>query len=281
MRTRIAYLILHYNTDDETYTCVESIRKLSKSPIVIVCNGSNNKTDKKVEEKYAADPSITVILSSENLGFAQGNNLGISYIRDNNIAEIIVCINNDIIMTHGNFEKEVIREFETSKYAIGGVDVLNPQGVHCSPNYEKYPTNETVDRSIRKFERAVTRCSIFFGIGEILYAGWKRILSRRVKPAKSEKMIMTLHGCCLIFTPEFFSVYDGLCPDTFLYGEEVILSYQCDIKGLIVKYISTTQVLHNESKATKKEYTKLIQRHLFYYKNILESTKVLKKIITK
>ena len=88
MQTRIVYLILHYNTEEDTYACVESIRKFSNSSIVIVCNGSRNKSDEEIKRKYTGDSTITVLMSLENLGFAQGNNLGISHIRENNMGEI-------------------------------------------------------------------------------------------------------------------------------------------------------------------------------------------------
>ena len=41
-------------------------------------------------------------------------------------------------------------------------------------------------------------------------------------PLKKKKV---LHGCGLLFTPNYFKFYDGFYPRTFLYAEEMILFF--------------------------------------------------------
>ena len=76
---KIGYVVLHYNTIEETKKCVESIRSFSERPIVIVCNGSSNGKDEEVLDYYIDKPEVYTIISDRNIGFARGNNLGIQY----------------------------------------------------------------------------------------------------------------------------------------------------------------------------------------------------------
>lgn len=120
MEEIIAYVILHYNTADDTFACVDSIRSFSNSPIVIICNGSKNDSDSIVSECYRESQGIKVIQSKTNLGYAKGNNIGIKYIRDNNIASIIVCLNNDTLIKDTQFEFVLKECYHSSQFAVGG-----------------------------------------------------------------------------------------------------------------------------------------------------------------
>ncbi len=279
--SRIAYVILHYNTEKDTFACVDSIRKRYNSKIVIVCNNSPNGSDEIVSDKYKNEDNIFVIESKENIGFARGNNLGIDYVRDNDYGDIVVCINNDILIGE-NFEEEILKSYQEKRWAVAGVDVVNPNGEHCNPRFEVYPTLEQVRQALKKIKGAIRRCSMFWGIGEYAFCVLKKVSSKLTKDNSANfksKMIMTLHGCCIIFSPNYFDQYRGFCEDTYLYGEEIILSLLCEKRNLIMTYISTTSVLHNESGGTKAELDKLIKRHKFYYQNYYNSTEVLLKIV--
>ena len=82
-KKKIVYLILHYLTYDETIKCVDSIKSYNKNndyEIVIVDNGSNNRTGERLLNDYKKEKNVHIIISKENLGFARGNNLGFKYI---------------------------------------------------------------------------------------------------------------------------------------------------------------------------------------------------------
>lgn len=160
------------------------------------------------------------------------------------------------------------------------MDVVNPSGIHCNPAYQAIPTIANVNRSLRSFEHGIKRCETVFGIGELLHSALKRFRKKSTS-AENSSAILVLHGCCLIFTPRFFREYQGFYDDTYLYGEEIILSYQCYIKNLLLKYIDTVKVLHNESRSTKAAFKKTVQRHKFYYENIYNSTMALKRLLEK
>ena len=96
----VVFLILNYNSLHDLMLCEESIDKnCSDYHIVVVDNGSKkaevDELEAFCEEKKT---TVTLIKSSQNLGFAKGNNLGFRYIRKHIKCEYIAMINSDTII---------------------------------------------------------------------------------------------------------------------------------------------------------------------------------------
>ena len=72
---KIALIILNWNGKKDTLECLDSIAKLEYKNFetILVDNGS---TDDSVA---SFPPHITLLKNKENLGFAEGNNVGIRY----------------------------------------------------------------------------------------------------------------------------------------------------------------------------------------------------------
>ncbi|MCT7984866.1 glycosyltransferase [Laspinema sp. A4] len=113
----VSLVILAYNQLDYTRQCLESIQSYTKTPyeIVLVDNGSSDGTDdyfvsvrRQWQQSQGQDAenvksfcrSVKVILNSENLGYAVGNNQGMALAE----GEYIVLLNNDTIVTPGWLE---------------------------------------------------------------------------------------------------------------------------------------------------------------------------------
>ena len=63
-----------------------------------------------------------------------------------------------------------------------------------------------------------------------------------------------LHGCALLFTPDFFKHYHGFYDRTFLYNEETILYLMCQKYGLKQEYVADTYVYHKEDQSSKMSF---------------------------
>ena len=72
------FVILHYQSLEETDVCVRNILKKlpNRGKIFVVDNGSPNGSGEALQEKYRDAPDVTIILTGKNLGFARGNNVG-------------------------------------------------------------------------------------------------------------------------------------------------------------------------------------------------------------
>ena len=90
---------------DETQKCVTSIissQGNSKIHIVIVDNGSTNGSGKTLLNNYKDNEKVTVIQSTENLGFARGNNIGYHFALSLK-PEYVAVINSDTEILQKDF----------------------------------------------------------------------------------------------------------------------------------------------------------------------------------
>lgn len=93
---KIIVIILNWNRAHDTCQCVHSLQRSDYQPleILVVDNGSS------IEEYtvlQTALPTIPILRSEINLGFAGGNNLGLRYAVEHN-ADYALMVNNDTIV---------------------------------------------------------------------------------------------------------------------------------------------------------------------------------------
>lgn len=98
----IFVILLNYNGAEDTVECVESLKKAMfsrdyKLKICIVDNKSDNEDLKKIIDYGVNNLSVNIIRNDKNIGYAGGNNVGISYAIKNK-ADYIWVLNNDVIV---------------------------------------------------------------------------------------------------------------------------------------------------------------------------------------
>ncbi|MCF7852389.1 MAG: glycosyltransferase family 2 protein [Simkaniaceae bacterium] len=89
----VAVLILNWNGKEDTLECLASLDRQTYRNIhpIVVDNGSVDDSCRAIREAY---PAITLIENHANLGFAEGNNVGIRFALEHNYA-FIFLLNND------------------------------------------------------------------------------------------------------------------------------------------------------------------------------------------
>lgn len=92
----VTIIILNWNQADMTMDCLRSLQCViyPNFRIVIVDNGSQ---DQSVEKIHSEFPGITVIENGENVGYSEGNNLGIRYALQTD-TKYIFLLNNDTLV---------------------------------------------------------------------------------------------------------------------------------------------------------------------------------------
>lgn len=118
---KISIIILNWNQEEDTVECLESLQRLDYSnyEIILVDNGSVDGSSDKVKEKF---PYITLLKNAENLGFAEGNNVGIRYALEKG-TEYLLLLNNDTIVPE-NLLSELVKIAESDP-KIGIVGAVN------------------------------------------------------------------------------------------------------------------------------------------------------------
>ena len=298
---KVSFVILNYKTYEESIACAESILSTQRGAdvrIVIVDNGSGNGSAKILRERFADEAAVCVLASEENLGFACGNNLGIRYAREQFNPDFIVAANSDILFEQRDYCEQLAALYEERPYAILGGDIVDAsKSQHFNPvaRERKYTLNymrkqvavswakAVMFRLIKLFhlKKAVVR---HYGIatdetGADVRDGSKNLTTREVngRSVAADSQIgqemedVVLHGCCLVFSRDFFTKLDGFWEGTFLYAEEEILYYLAKKKGMRVLYSPRVTCVHKEAVTTNTLYRDFVDAKIFYFSRITRS----------
>jgi GT2 family glycosyltransferase len=105
---KISIIILNYNAGNLLLECLKSIQKsnFTDYEIILVDNASKDNSHKKSKEEF---PNINLIENSENLGFCEGNNVGIRRAK----GQFIVILNPDTIVD-SKWLDELLKAYETN-----------------------------------------------------------------------------------------------------------------------------------------------------------------------
>ena len=275
--SKFIFLILHYYTHEDTIKCVESIKKLNYTnyEIVIVDNGSQNLSGKLLKDKYKDDSKIHVILSEKNLGFANGNNLGFKYIKENLKADFIIMCNNDVYMIQKDFCAKIVEEYEKSAFALLGPQILLKNNEIC--NYE-----DTLPSLTQLKLKLITTYAHYYlnkVYLKIIYALCYRIKNifkrKNIVNISRRKENVIIHGCCMIFSSVYIKKFEGIDNRTFLYYEEPLLYIRLRKNNMKSVYNPNIKIFHNEGVATNKTIKNKRNKVDFILKNEISSLKVL------
>ncbi|MCU9807033.1 glycosyltransferase [Paraclostridium sp. AKS46] len=271
----VVFVILHYLTIDDTIECVESINNnivYDNYSIVIVDNGSKNNTGEILLKTYENKKNIKVILNKENIGFAKGNNIGFRYAKHKLKADFIVMINNDTVINQKEFCKNIIELHSTNKFDIAGPKIISlVDNEMQNPVPVQFKSIKDVKIKIKKFY--ILLFLNYLKLDGILQYIKNKAIKKNDTP--HEFLDFQLHGSCLIFSKKYINMYQGLNPNTFMYCEEDILKYISLRDRLKMTYSDSIEIYHKEDSATDEVFKKDRLKRRFYYKNSIDSCKVL------
>lgn len=277
---KIGIVIVHYKTVKDTLACITSlfqnVRGILKSSVTVVFNEENiDDSFFYLKEKLKNYDNVFLIETHKNLGYARGCNEGIEFLRNKKKCDFVIAMNNDILVRQQDLISCLQVLYEKYHYAIAGPAILNLNG-DITPNYP--------EKNYDVFRLRVGQIAIGMRyIASFLHADLliSCALSLRHRGNVKQKYVnkdiidIPLHGCFLIFSPEYFKQYDGFCEDTFLYLEEDILFIRCQKKSLRTVYSPILQITHIGSSATDQKEETVVQKRRNKYKALLSSTNVL------
>lgn len=287
----VAFVILHYIALDVTMKCIASIQgkiKYSNYQIVVVDNGSDNGSGKKLEGLYADDETVSVICNETNLGFSAGNNVGYIYAKKELHAEYIFVVNNDTEIIQEDFIERAIRCHMDTPYYVLGPDIINLEGVHQSPQRDHVITKKEAKRWYRK--------RYLFSIYLHIHKKWNLpedfyIYRKYIEHDNKRKdNFMTnviqenveLQGACFIFSPLYVERNESAFEElTFMYGEEALLLLRCTKNHWKVIYNPELKIRHAEKTVTKRANQNVIDKEIFWSDNHVKAIKTLLKEIDK
>lgn len=230
-----AVIILNYKTWQDTLKEIEvchNVLGVEYGDIIVVDNASPNNSKKELESA-AESKGFVFLYSSENRGYAAGNNIGLKYAYKKGYTYGLI-INNDIEIDDPNLLtglKEVFKKDE--KIAAVSPDIYSPSGY--------------------MFNRTAKKPTFFdMTLGMIAY---KRS-GRNIEKLDGYAYIYRPFGSCVIVDLSKMAKIDYMDEGTFLYYEEPILAERLLQKGFKCACAYTLKVIHNHSTTVKQSIQK-------------------------
>ncbi|MBO4107235.1 glycosyltransferase family 2 protein [Streptococcus suis] len=270
---RIGIVILNYLNWQDTLECIESLRKQSSQEFeaVVVDNGSNNESVEKISDWISDDKNIHLIGSEKNLGFANGNNLGINFLKTKYFIHRILLVNNDVIFDQVDYVEKLSKLTYPSHVGAIGTQIIGSDGINQNPAY--FPTS--LQSTVKSL---VINCLAFSKIFTFLKRRFFQSIADKANDFSGRGTSngdYSLHGSVIFLTENYLNLMDGLFGGTFLYYEEVILSITFKKAGLTMLYYPEISIYHKEDQSSLQSFQNndLVRRR-FLVKSIISSLRV-------
>ncbi len=229
----ISVVIVAWNAKHYLELCLES---LAKSPprrsmeVLVVDNASSDDTVEMIEAKF---PWVMLIKSSENLGFAKGNNVAIRQCQGRYIA----LVNPDVIVFPGCLDS--LAEFldENPKVGDVGPRVFNPD-MTMQSTCRRFPTLWNNFCSAMRLE-SLFKGNRFFAGEHMFYFAHDRTLA-----------VDVIVGCFSMIRREAFDEIGLLDEDLFMYGDDVDWCRRAWNLGWQVVFYPAARAIHDRGKTT-------------------------------
>ena len=233
---KITIIVVNFNSVADTAECLKSLSKLIKHDfeleIVLVDNASTDGSVVNIRKEF---PHVTILVNSQNLGFSEGNNVGISYSLKRS-ADFILLLNNDTTVD----QHLVTKLLDAAK--------SYPQGGIFCPKIYFYPGFETHRGRYKASE-----------LGQVIWYGgglmdWDNVLGSHrgvdeVDKGQYQEVIKTAYGtgCALFVRRAVFEKVGMLDPKFYLYYEDLDFSMRSRKKGFEIFYVPQALIWHKNA----------------------------------
>jgi len=215
---------------------------------LVVDNASTDGSAEMIETRF---PWVKLIKSSENLGFAKGNNLAIRQSQGRYVA----LVNPDVIVFPGCLD--ALTDFLDQNPKVGNVGprVFNPDMSQQS-TCRRFPTLWNNFCSATGLATTFTKSRLLAGEHMFYF------------PHDRTMVVDVLVGCFSMIRRQTFEVVGLLDEGLFMYGDDVDWCRRCWKAGWEVVFFPGGQAIHDQGKITALypvRFAVAQQRSVFYY----------------
>jgi GT2 family glycosyltransferase len=243
MMPELSLILVSHNTRDDLERCLESLHTHPPAlghEIVVVDNASE---DGSVELVRRSWPSVMLLESSENLGFARAANLGIRASH----GALLLLLNSDTLVPAGAVEQLVERLRADPRVAIAGPRLVDAEGL---PELSFGPMLTPRRELQRKLLTA-------------LYSRrWLGVVAWVDRRCRREHHPDWVSGACLLVRRDDAEAVGLLDERFFMYTEDVDFCASIRGRGRLVLFTPVAEVIHlrGRSARTAPEATELAYR---------------------
>nr|WP_256834871.1 glycosyltransferase family 2 protein [Pseudomonas oleovorans] len=216
-------IVLNYKAIAETVVCVESllIHCGRIDHIVVVDNFSEDGSAEifRAWQKEKGKGRVTLLVNSQNSGYAGGNNLGIRWALDNFQVKYFWIVNNDAYVDSDAFSPMLSSLEVNDKQFVGSIILGARDGkVECYGGGKLYPL-----------------------LGKAKLLGKGQTLDAVRQLCKKPDYLM---GCSLAFSASMIRWVGLLDEEYFMYSEEVDWQYQAKRVGISIRVVPESYLFH-------------------------------------
>lgn len=230
---KIFLVMINWNGGEMTGSSLKSLAKAKTNGFcletVLVDNGSADGSLEKIEKNFS---KIKIIKEKENLGFAEGNNVGIRYALANG-ADYICLLNNDTRVSP-DFLIELVKaaESQTEIGIVGGK-------IYFEKGYEFHQ---------EEYKKADLGKVLWYAGGKI---DWDNVYAshlgmNEIDKGQYDQTIETeyVNGCLMLIKKKVFASIGLLDPRYFLYFEENDFCQRAKKAGYKLYYAPRAVIWH-------------------------------------
>ncbi len=249
---RVAVIILNYNGKKYLPQLMGSIfsytPKNVEQEIIVVDNKSSDDSLEYLKSNYS---QVKIIENNENLGFAQGNNVGMKYALDNNF-DYVMLLNQDTQVTDGYLDKLV--EAAASDEKISAVQ----------PKILLYPETDKVN--------SLGNVIHYLGFG---YTYGHKELDKKL--LFKRRNVNYCSGAAVLYKVSALKKVGLFYNELFMYHEDLDLGWRMKLLGYNNIIAKTSIVYHNYefSRSIKKYYYMERNRFIVMFQNYKIGTIIL------
>ena len=258
----VAIIIVHFNTDQETKECIRSLQAISTKHLsvstFVIDNGSKNALELNAKDQ---SKNTRVIRSDSNLGFTDGNNLGISIATREVQPDYFVLLNSDTTVQPDFLEK------------IVAAAQANPKLGMAVPKIYFSKSREFHTKSYKPDQRGKV---LWFAGGSVDWANLDAFhrgvdeVDRQHFDSRNDTAFAT--GCCVLLPRTVVERVGTFDPKYFLYLEDVDWSLRIVQAGYEISFVPNAVVWHKNagssggSGSTLHQYYQTRNRLYFFSK---------------
>ena len=262
-----ALVVLNYNTANLTIYAVNHILSLHTGiHIVLVDNASVDDSLETFKKSFEGNNFVSIVASTENGGYAKGNNLAFSYVYQMKGIDYVGVMNPDVTVeaTDLYFLVQALRD-DKNLGLVTGRTIYNGELLEPNPCAWKRAT------IWRWLFCETTIGSALVRLGKRMFSFMNAVRGnyRALKYTGKIVQVDNVQGCCFFSRVSTLKKIGGFDERTFLYYEEDILGEKIRRIGLKNAVVNGAWICHNH----KEKEAALIRRdaRLFHLRCAYES----------
>jgi GT2 family glycosyltransferase len=236
----VSVVIVNWNAAELLPACLESLNAQTGVQLLEVVVVDNASTDDSVdwlnEHASSFGFELVVVANQENEGFGRANNQGARFAT----GEVLVLLNPDTEVLGDHSLAALASALDEPSVGLVGPKLKNRDG--------------SLQRSCAAFPGVVNSFVLASGIYKLLPESSRKTLAPGEWPQLETREIDWVGGACMAFRRSTYEEIGGFSEATFMYGEDMEISYDVQKLGLKTVFLAEAEITHYDDYSANKRW---------------------------